>query len=158
MKHINQTPIILTLITLLLTCYTPVSNAQPFALPDETFTRIGKGQITEIEYTPDGMQLAVASSTGIWIYDAITFQPLKLLKKEKTYPEHIAYKPDGSLLATYDNCRNVLLWDTQTGTDKPQLGSTDIDRDILRASKLFPAFEITFSADRKTIAAVDVFD
>ena len=159
MKHINQTPIILTLITLLLTCYNiPVSNAQSLALPDETFTRIGKGQIIDIEYTPDGMQLAVASSTGIWIYDAITFQPLKLLKKEKTYPEHIAYKPDGSLLATYDNCRNVRLWDTQTGTDEPQLGSTGKDTDILRMSKIFPAFQIAFSADRKTIAAVDVFD
>lgn len=156
MKHINQTPIILTLIILLLTTYTPISTAQPFSLPDEAFTRIGKGQIIDIEYAPDGMQLAVASITGIWIYDAITFQPLKLLKKEKTYPEHIAYKPDGSLLATYDNCRNIRLWDTQTGTDKPQLGEIDRDRDVLRVSKLFPAFQIAFSADRKTIATVNI--
>ena len=39
-------------------------------LPEGAVARLGKGKIIDIAYSPDGTKLAVASSIGIWIYDA----------------------------------------------------------------------------------------
>ena len=39
-------------------------------LPEGAKLRLGKGYINEIAYSPDSSRLAVASSIGIWIYDA----------------------------------------------------------------------------------------
>ena len=38
-------------------------------LPKYARARLGKGTIREIQYSPDGTILAVASSIGIWLYD-----------------------------------------------------------------------------------------
>lgn len=34
--------------------------------------RLGKGSVNDIQFSPDGTQFAVATSIGIWIYDAKT--------------------------------------------------------------------------------------
>ena len=50
-----------------------------WGLPDGAKARLGKGNIFgEIAYSPDGTKLAVASSIGIWIYDAQTGKELDL--------------------------------------------------------------------------------
>ena len=36
-------------------------------LPEGAKVRLGKGEINEIAYSPDGTRLAVASSIGIWV-------------------------------------------------------------------------------------------
>ena len=41
-------------------------------LPKDAKTRLGKGSINEIQYSPDGQFLAVASGIGIWLYDVAT--------------------------------------------------------------------------------------
>ena len=41
--------------------------------------RLGKGEIHEIQYSPDGTRLAVASRIGIWLYDTTTYQAVALL-------------------------------------------------------------------------------
>ena len=35
-------------------------------LPEGATARLGKGNITQIAYSPDGMHLAAAGSAGIW--------------------------------------------------------------------------------------------
>ncbi len=153
MKYIHRVSILLTLISLSLTYYTPISIAQDKTnLPEGALARLGKGFTSEIAYSPDGMELAIASASGIWIYDTTTFQNPKLLKKQKMHPEHIAYKPDGNLLAVYNFRNDILLWDTKTGTNKPQMGKTDIPH----ISNIILASAIAFSADRQAIAANDI--
>ncbi len=49
-----------------------------FDLPKGARARLGKGIIYDVKYSVNGRQLAVATSNGIWIYDAITFQPQHL--------------------------------------------------------------------------------
>ena len=72
-------------LTLLLTStlYLPSAFAQDYtqlSLPEGAKARLGKGWISgNIAYSPDGTRLAVASSIGIWIYDAQTGEELDLL-------------------------------------------------------------------------------
>ena len=157
MKHIHRVSAFLTLLSLLSTYYTPISIAQDkVSLPEGALARMGKGFTSGIAYSPDGMELAVASASGIWIYDTTTFQNPKLLKKQKMHPKKIAYKPDGDLLAVYNFSNDILLWDTKTGTNKPQMGKTDTETDIPHISDIILASAIAFSADRQSIAANDI--
>ena len=56
---------------------------QPYTqwgLPPGALARLGKGAITDIQYSPDGTRLAVATYIGVWLYDAHTCTKLTLLK------------------------------------------------------------------------------
>lgn len=41
--------------------------------------RLGKGRINDIEFLPNGSRFAVATSIGIWMYDAHTGEELSVL-------------------------------------------------------------------------------
>ncbi len=83
---IRKSPFITFLALLYLsTFYTPISFAQEihnrsFALPNGAKARIGNGRIRDVVYSKDGRQLVVASSVGVWVYDAVTHIPLRLMK------------------------------------------------------------------------------
>ena len=79
------------LLTLTLCFLTLTSTLNTFAddftqlhLPEGAKARLGKGRINENAYSPDGTRLAVASSIGVWIYDAQTGEALDLLAGENT--------------------------------------------------------------------------
>ena len=48
-------------------------------LPEGAIARLGKGEIRDIAYSPDGSRLAVAGSLGIWVYDVSSGEELALL-------------------------------------------------------------------------------
>ena len=50
-----------------------------WSLPENTVARIGKGQITDMAYSPDGKLLGVGTSIGTWLYDAHTGTEIALL-------------------------------------------------------------------------------
>ena len=96
-----------TLLVLLIlsTLYLPCSFAQDYTqwgLPEGAKARIGKGRINDMQYSPDGTILAVASSVGIWLYDAETFQELALLRKGKYGVRNISFSPDSTTLVSGD--------------------------------------------------------
>lgn len=88
-------------------------------LPEGATTRLAKGRINDIAYTPDGKQFAVSTNIGIWIYDAQTGTEIELIKKPGCDFRKIAFSPDGNTLAcssgeiTRPNV--ILLWDKATG-------------------------------------------
>ena len=55
-----------------------VKDYAKWHLPKGAKLRLGKGYINEITYSPDSSRLAVASSIGIWVYDAETGEELDL--------------------------------------------------------------------------------
>ncbi len=58
-----------TLLTLL-ALFSPNTPAQDYSqlnLPEGAVARLGKGKLAEIQYSPDGTLLAVASTIGIWL-------------------------------------------------------------------------------------------
>ncbi|MDE0314309.1 MAG: hypothetical protein OXM61_05370 [Candidatus Poribacteria bacterium] len=145
-KHIS---ILLTLI-LLSTFYLPTLFAQ-VPLPEGAKARLGKGRILDLKYSPDGRQLVVATSIGIWIYDATTYQELDLLTKHEIPIERmtlspnssfIVLSPNGSFLASRDQKNVIHLWDMVTRTHKYKLAYQD------------NVLHIAFSADEKTFFTV----
>ena len=82
-------------------------------LPEGAKTRLGKGSINDIQFSPDSTQLAVASSIGIWIYDTRTGEELNLLTGHRGSVSSIAYSPNGHLLASGGRDDTVQLWDAK---------------------------------------------
>ncbi len=109
MKHIFYTLLIV------LTIASTTTFAQDYTqwnLPEGAKARLGKGRITgNISYSPDGTKLAVASSIGVWIYDAQTGEELALLSGYTYYVDSVAFSPDGSILADVGGTF-IILWDT----------------------------------------------
>ena len=106
-----------TTVTLLIlfTILLPSTFAQDYtqwSLPEGATARLGKGSINEIQYSPDGTRLAVASSIGIWLYDAQTYQEVALLTGHTGWVNSVSFSPDGRTLASGSDDKTIRLWDT----------------------------------------------
>ncbi len=124
-----------------------VNNSTPpdslrWRLPKGAKARLGKGRIEEIEYSPDGTLLAVASSIGTWIHDAATGQELELLTGHTARVKCVAFSPDGKMLASGSADNTIRLWDTQARTHLKTLnGHTDT------------VLSVVFSSDGTSLAS-----
>lgn len=81
-----------------------------WGLPEGATARLGKGEITDIKFAPDGSRFAVATSIGIWLYDAQTGTELALWIGHQKSVNAIAFSPDGSTLASGDEGSELRLW------------------------------------------------
>ncbi len=84
-------------------------------LPEGAKLRIGKGNLNDIKFTPDGNRVAVATDIGIWIYDAHTRRELALLTGHTARVTAIDFPADGSFLASCSFDGTVRLWNIDTG-------------------------------------------
>ena len=114
------------------TLFPPSSFSQDYTrwnLPEGAKVRIGKGSISELAYSPDGTQLAVATSIGIWVYNMKSHQGFPLTM-EIGWVRGVTFSPDGETLASTTH-RGIQLWDAATGKHKFTLtghigGPTDV--------------------------------
>ncbi len=100
-------------------------------LPQGAKARLGKGYINDIRYSPDSSRLAVASSIGIWIYDAETGEELNLFTGHSGPVDRLAYSPNGHFIASSSDDKTVRLWDTVTGEQKVVLNHDNNVTDFL---------------------------
>ena len=87
-------------------------------LPEGAKMRPGKGSVNDMQFAPDGAEFAVATSRGIWIYDAQTGTEITMIQKQDRGFWRAAFSPDGNVLAcaTDSNGRGeVQLWDKAAG-------------------------------------------
>jgi len=84
-------------------------------LPEGAKARLGKGNIKQIAYSPNGMHLAAAGSAGIWIYDVTIHQEVALLTENTGPVSGIAFSPDGSTIVSGYSSADILVWDAETG-------------------------------------------
>ena len=84
-------------------------------LPAGAIARLGKGLINEVQYSPDGTQLAVASFTGVRLYHTETHREIAQIARHRNVMTSIAFSPDGRLLASTNWDRIVQGYDTVTG-------------------------------------------
>ena len=83
-------------------------------LPEGAKVRLGKGSINDIQFSPDGTRIAVASSIGIWIYDAHTGEELNLLIGHRSSVLSVTYSPNGRFHASMSTNGTVRLWDAKS--------------------------------------------
>ena len=84
-------------------------------LPEGAKFRLGKGNLHDIKYTPDGNRIAVATDIGIWIYDAQTGEELALLTGHTGRVTSLGFPADGRFLASGGFYGTIRLWDIDTG-------------------------------------------
>ncbi|MCG9127558.1 hypothetical protein JT359_08175 [Candidatus Poribacteria bacterium] len=109
-------------------------------LPEDATARLGKGRILDMEYSPDGSILAVATTVGIWIYDTDTFKEQTLLPMEDPYSQKLHFNLDGSVLAVKEIPGDrITYWDVTL----PKMKKTS------RKESYFPHIS-TFSSDGNT--------
>ncbi|RKU23919.1 hypothetical protein C6499_17600 [Candidatus Poribacteria bacterium] len=111
-------------------------------LPEGAKARLGKGSITQIAYSPNGMHLAAAGSAGIWIYDVTIHQEVALLTENTGPVSGVAFSPDGSTIVSGYASADILVWDVKTGKRKQTL-----------PTKQEWVSSIAFSPDGKAIAS-----
>lgn len=109
---------------------TPPENAL-WGLPDGAKSRLGKGEIGTIKFSPDGTLLAVVSSVGIWLYDVDTSKELALLPRHKEgfnismrstaggafIRNILAFSSDSKLLASASEDGTIRVFDVKTYTE-----------------------------------------
>ncbi len=103
--------------------------------------RWGKGTVNMVKYSPDGRFLAVASSLGIYLYDAQTLEEVRFIE----YPVWVislAFSPDGTLLASGSSDNIICLWSVPDGAlILGMKGHTGI------------VYSLAFSPDAQTLAS-----
>jgi WD40 repeat protein len=77
--------------------------------------RWGRETISAIAWSPDGKRFAVASSTGIHIYDRSTFQEIRTIASGASN-YYLAYSPDGTKLASGFGETSVVIWNVASGS------------------------------------------
>lgn len=118
MKKIRLFPITLLLIVGLLSNGSLAQDDTQWHLPEDAKMRLGKGSVNDIQFSPDGTEFAVATSIGIWIYDAQTGTEITMLKQPNRGFRRVAFSPDGHTLALATSSSErgeVQLWDKTTG-------------------------------------------
>ena len=122
----------------------PAQGFPQSGLPDGARLRLGNGNITEMQYSPDSTRLAVATGIGIWIYDAANRKEPVLLAAHEGGISCLAYSPDGNLLASGSTDNAVHLWNASTGAHLRALeGHTS------------RVIDVTFSRDGAALSSVD---
>ena len=98
--------------------FIPALSAEDYnrwQLPEGAKLRLGKGRLHDIKFTPDGNRVAVATSIGIWIYDAQTGQEISLLTGHKGRVTSLGFPADGRFLASGSTDGTIRLWAIDTG-------------------------------------------
>ena len=130
-------------------------------LPEGAKYRIGKGTLHGgIAYSLDGTRIAVASSIGVWIYDAHTGEELALFTGHVEPVLSVAFSPDGEILASgagrkwnwWREDSEIRLWDANTGE---HLTTLTRPPEIAQGAEIgqLEVWELVFSPDGKTLAS-----
>ncbi len=101
--------------------HTAAEDVTEWGLPEGAEARLGKGtvRVNRIAYSPDGTHLAVTSGTGIWTYDAHTYQE-RSLTPLNTEEKGLWFSPDlrtrvSSMYDSHNNRSTINLWNWNTG-------------------------------------------
>ena len=130
----------LLVLFVLLSSNTFAQDYTQWSLPEGAKARLGKGSINDIKYSPDGTRLAVASSIGIWLYDAATHREGVFGHTDDV--RGVAASSDGKTLANGGYNKTIRLWDASTGTHKRTL-----------TGHTAGVYSVAFSPDGRTLAS-----
>jgi WD40 repeat protein len=101
----------------------------------------------QLEFSPDGNHLAVATENGSYVYDTATGKQLLHYTGhgEGVRASGVTFSPDGRWIATSGNDATIKVWDSETGAEIFTLvGHTG------------PTFGVSFSPDGQYLATSSV--
>ncbi|WKZ34790.1 MAG: WD40 repeat domain-containing protein [Anaerolineales bacterium] len=109
----------------------------------------GQGAPHSVVHSPDGQQIVVGTSTGIYLYDSQSFQLVKYINTHNWVDRDrffslpvVAISPDNIIIAGVSNDNQITLWDAVSGEElKVLIGHTN------RVSQL------SFAPDGKTLVS-----
>ena len=90
-------------------------NSTELSLPSGAIASFGKGWIHDMEFSPHSDRLAVATTIGVWIYDARTGKERPPLSGIMGGANAVSYSPGGLIIAAAHSDWTVRLWDVSTG-------------------------------------------
>ena len=144
MKRLFFTAILLSAV-LLLTCF--AQDNTEVGLPEGAITRLGKGGINLMRFSPDGTRLAVGTDVGVWLYDVPSGKETALFTEHTGQVNTLAFSKDEKMLASGGFANPVIqLWGLETGGK-------------LSTLKLVEKYEsitaLTFSEDNTRLISLD---
>ncbi|MDE0300646.1 MAG: WD40 repeat domain-containing protein [Candidatus Poribacteria bacterium] len=97
---------------------TIAEDTSQWGLPEGAVARFGRGILYNAKYFPDGRHVAVVSSAGVWLYDAVPGDPIDLIRCGNTFDaSDVVFSRDGSTLAAGSD-EIVCVWDAATRANK----------------------------------------
>ncbi len=85
----------------------PIAAASPNEVQELAI--LGRGDIRDVAWSPDGTTLAVASSIGIWLYHAETLEVVRFIKTDARF-NSVAYSPDGARIISGSSDGTIRVW------------------------------------------------
>ena len=110
MKRIYLLGLIVLLATLLFQSNVFAQDYTQWRLPERAKARYGKGWINDIEFSPLGDKVSVATTIGVWTYDVHSGKEVNLFTGNMSGANAISYSSDGGTLAVAHWDRTVGLW------------------------------------------------
>lgn len=109
----------------------------------EALARLGRGVVRDVQWSPDGADLAVATTLGVWLQPADASAEPRLVEGQLG-ASAIAYRPDGRTLASGGDDGSLMLIDRFSGTEQLR-----VERHI------YAVMAVSYSADGAWLASVD---
>lgn len=127
---------------------TPISIEDPSNVNVTELARWGNGVRNEVAYSPDGKWLVMASSLGIYVYDAQTLCPVRLMESDAALTS-VAFSPeaDNPIIAAGSMDKMVHLWSLDGDGNAQYIRSLGGERSQKSVTR------VAFSPDGKILAS-----
>ncbi len=89
------------------------SDIAKWALPEGAITRLGRGCLRDIAFSPDGQHFAVGTNIGLWLYEPSTLSPIALWETDRGYIDGVTFSPDSRWIASHTYLEAIRVWDIQ---------------------------------------------
>ena len=87
-------------------------------LPPDKSAMFSTSGINDIQYSPDGTRIAIATAIGIWLYNLNRDEGPVMLTTDSVNVYNVSFSPDGKMLAGGHGEYLVRLWDVNSGAHK----------------------------------------
>lgn len=87
------------------------SDIATWALPDGAITRLGRGCLRDMAFSPDRQHFAVGTNIGLWLYEPSTLSPIALWETDRGYIDNVTFSPDSQWIALHRYHEAIRVWD-----------------------------------------------